>query len=109
MPSLSRNEKILLRSSERKDLLMEKYEDELARLSDGQTDGRRTRQSSASSVMQSVFEKDKDRKGDGREAERGLPRDTHWYETSVGFRGIKVPIRIPMTTFDEDVGEVSRV
>jgi hypothetical protein len=89
---------------------MEKYEYELSRLSDGQgQDGRRTRQSSASnsSVVQSVFEKDRDRKEGVREAERGLPRDTHWYETKVEFRGIKVPIRIPMTTFDEDVGEVS--
>ena len=58
-------------------------------------------------MMHSVFEKDRDRRKDVEEVEKSLPRDTHWYETKVEFRGIKVPIRIPMTTFPEDVGEVS--
>jgi hypothetical protein len=108
MPSFTRNEKILLRSSERKDLLVEKYIEEINNLYQQDGEGRRTRQSSNSSMMHSVFEKDRDRKKDVLEdAERSLPRDTHWYETKVEFRGIKVPIRIPMTTFAEDVGEVS--
>jgi hypothetical protein len=109
MPTLSRNEKILLRSSERKDLLVEKYQDELSRLyaATGGDEGRRTRQSSSSSAMPSVFEMDKQRKDSLQDpSERSLPRDTHWFETKVEFRGIKVPIRIPMTTFAEDVGEV---
>jgi len=107
MPSFTRNEKILLRSSEQKNLLVEKYEDELNKLYQEDGDGRRTRQSSGGSVMHSVFEKDRDRRKDVEEVEKSLPRDTHWYETKVEFRGIKVPIRIPMTTFPEDVGEVS--
>jgi hypothetical protein len=107
MPSFTRNEKILLRSSEQKNLLVEKYEDELNKLYQEDEEGRRTRQSSAGSVMHSVFEKDRDRRKDVEEVEKSLPRDTHWYETRVEFRGIKVPIRIPMTTFAEDVGEVS--
>ena len=109
MPTFTRNEKILLRSSERKDLLVEKYEDELSRLysTDEGGEGRRTRQSSASSVVHSVFEKDRERKErDPMALEKSLPRDTHWYETKVEFIGVKVPIRIPMTTFAEDVGEV---
>jgi len=107
MPSFTRNEKILLRSSEQKNLLVEKYEEELNKLYQEDGEGRRTRQSSAGSVMHSVFEKDRDRRKDVEEVEKSLPRDTHWYETKVEFRGIKVPIRIPMTTFAEDVGEVS--
>jgi hypothetical protein len=112
MPSFTRNEKILLRSSEQKRLLVEKYQDELSKLyaegeDDGEGDGRRTRQSSASSVMPSVFEKDRRKDGEEVGVEKSLPRDTHWFETKVEFRGIKVPIRIPMTTFAEDVGEVS--
>jgi hypothetical protein len=109
MPTFTRNEKILLRSSERKDLLVEKYEDELSRLysGEGEGEGRRTRQSSASSVVHSVFEKDRERKErDPMMLEKSLPRDTHWFETKVEFIGVKVPIRIPMTTFAEDVGEV---
>lgn len=113
MPFFTRNEKILLRSSERKDLLVEKYIDEINKLyieEEGDGSGKRTRQSSGSSMMYSVFEKDRDRRVDGgEEVERSLPRDTHWYETKVEFRGIKVPIRIPMTPFAEDVGEVSEI
>ena len=111
MPSFTRNEKILLRSSERKDLLVEKYIEEINNLYTEDGEGRRTRQSSNSSMVHSVFEKDRNRerrKDIGEEVERGLPRDTHWYETKVEFQGIKVPIRIPMTTFAEDVGEVSQ-
>jgi hypothetical protein len=108
MPHFTRNEKILLRSSEQKNLLVEKYEEELSRLYQEDGEGRRTRQSSAGSVMHSVFEKDR-RKDAGEEVEKSLPRDTHWFETKVEFRGIKVPIRIPMTTFAEDVGEVSHL
>lgn len=90
-------------------MLVEKYEDELNKLyqEEGDGSGRRTRQSSAGSVMHSVFEKDRDRRKDVEDVEKSLPRDTHWFETGVEFQGIKVPMRIPMTTFAEDVGEVS--
>ena len=37
---------------------------------------------------------------------KGVPRDTHFYETEARFQKITVPIRIPMTVFDEDVGDV---
>ncbi|KAK4689547.1 hypothetical protein P7C73_g555, partial [Tremellales sp. Uapishka_1] len=36
---------------------------------------------------------------------KGLPRDTHFFETEARFKKITVPIRIPMTVFDEDVGD----
>lgn len=110
MPRLTRHEQILLRSSERKDLLRERYEEELNRRreEEGQDDtismGRRARSESGSSVIHSVF--DSDRKQSEHRDQRTMPKDTHWYETKVEFRNIKVPIRIPMTTFDEDVGEV---
>ena len=49
--------------------------------------------------------------GHGETAKRrkGLPRDTHFYETEARFKKITVPIRIPLTVFDEDVGDVSRI
>ena len=106
MPRLSRNETILLRSSERKDLLLERF-----RLGQDPTltTSRRRQESNDSSVIYSVSDRDRDH--DRSEPSRGgggLPKDTHWFDTKVEFRNIKVPIRIPMTTFDEDVGEVCR-
>ncbi|WVF69207.1 hypothetical protein IAT40_003983 [Kwoniella sp. CBS 6097] len=46
--------------------------------------------------------------GGGEGAKRkGVPRDTHFFETEARFKKITVPIRIPMTVFDEDVGDYS--
>ncbi|WRT67755.1 uncharacterized protein IL334_004727 [Kwoniella shivajii] len=39
----------------------------------------------------------------------GVPRDTHFFETEARFKKITVPIRIPMTVFDEDVGDYSLI
>lgn len=36
-----------------------------------------------------------------------MSKDTHFFETGAWFRGISVPIRIPLGTFDEEVGDVS--
>lgn len=36
-----------------------------------------------------------------------VSKDTHYFETGAWFRGISVPIRIPLATFDEEVGDVS--
>ncbi|WVQ65758.1 uncharacterized protein L199_003936 [Kwoniella botswanensis] len=40
---------------------------------------------------------------------KGVPRDTHFFETEARFKKITVPIRIPMTVFDEDVGDYSLI
>lgn len=113
MPRLSRNERILLRTSERKDMLIERYEQELQQGQQVDMDDilslehvHTARPDSGSSIIHSVFDTDR-KPGDSRQSSRALPKDTHWFDTKVEFRNIKVPIRIPMTTFDEDVGEVS--
>lgn len=114
MPRFSRHEKMLLRSSERKDLFREKYVLALSR----QAPEQNTPDIGASplrpdrvetGVIQSVFDRDREREKRGfvDKEVRTLPKDTHWFETKVTFENIKVPIRIPMTTFNEDVGEVS--
>jgi len=40
-------------------------------------------------------------------AQVGKPKDTHWYETKVGYGGINLPIRIPLGTFPSEIGDVS--
>ncbi|WVW84697.1 hypothetical protein I302_106731 [Kwoniella bestiolae CBS 10118] len=48
--------------------------------------------------------------GDQSQSKRkGVPRDTHFFETEARFKKITVPIRIPMTVFDEDVGDYSLI
>ena len=112
MPRFSKYEKILLRSSERKDLFREKYARLIRDGADDTLTGPSRKESFGSeaepAIIQSVFDRDRDReKRNPSEKElRTIPKDTHWFETRVEFRNIKVPIRIPMTTFDEDVGEV---
>lgn len=39
----------------------------------------------------------------------GRPKDSHWFETSIDYAGINLPVRIPLSTFPEEVGDVSTV
>ncbi|WVQ96709.1 hypothetical protein IAU59_003816 [Kwoniella sp. CBS 9459] len=145
MPRLNRYERILLRSSERKDLFEEKFgiTEPLSGTKeifddinipgsagdqyvsgDGQdgTGGSRKTMSTSSGVRMvrkgsassSQFYLATPPSREGRltpdvegAKRRGVPRDTHFFETEARFKKITVPIRIPMTVFDEDVGDYS--
>ncbi|KAE8212200.1 hypothetical protein CF327_g4122 [Tilletia walkeri] len=74
MPTFSRAEKMILRSSERRDLFEERF-----------------------AVAP---------RKDDKEAVSG-PKDTHFFDTTITFRQICIPIRLPLTTFPEEVGEYS--
>lgn len=37
------------------------------------------------------------------------PRDTHFFDTVLTYRSVPLPIRVPMTTFPEEVGEYSLI
>lgn len=43
------------------------------------------------------------------ESSRNIPaiKDTHFYETAITYRSYTLPIRVPLYTFEEEVGEVS--
>ncbi|ODN98332.1 hypothetical protein L198_03576 [Cryptococcus wingfieldii CBS 7118] len=149
MPRLSRNERILLRSSERKDLFEEKFgiaepgsgtqetfeigssedhssgegarSEELHAASMGHrktlssSSGIRMTRKGSSQSSRMLGTPSSSREGGvtpdfgmgegGRR--KGVPRDTHFFETEARFKKITVPIRIPMTIFDEDVGDYS--
>ncbi|KAE8205096.1 hypothetical protein CF328_g691, partial [Tilletia controversa] len=74
MPIFSTAEKMILRSSERRDLFEERF-------------------------MAVPRRDDKDGPSG--------PKDTHFYDTHITFRQICIPIRLPLTTFPEEVGEYS--
>ncbi|ORY28496.1 putative cell polarity protein [Naematelia encephala] len=114
MPHFSRDERILLRASDKKDLLEERFgleneEDGIENLS---TEGKPPplpRKGSTGSVQ---FNKPQlggyhSTTSDIEPKRKGVPRDTHFFETEARFKRITVPIRIPMTVFDEDVGDYS--
>ena len=131
MPKFTRNEKILLRQSEHKDILIERYLEEIKpahteddfdqteNLDDGDRSpkrqsrsadtGRISRQSMGSRKLSSGSSQFHAASSSTKEARRrkGVPRDTHVFETEAQFAQVTVPIRIPMTVFDEDVGDVS--
>ncbi len=35
------------------------------------------------------------------------PKDTHFYSTTIAYKGHKIPIKMPLSTFPEEVGDVS--
>jgi hypothetical protein len=38
----------------------------------------------------------------------GLVKDTHFYHTSIAYKGHQLPIKLPLSTFSEEVGDVRR-
>lgn len=39
----------------------------------------------------------------------GRPKDTHWFDSKITYAGVPLPIRIPLATFPEEVGDVSQL
>ncbi|KAJ3185771.1 hypothetical protein HDU85_001131 [Gaertneriomyces sp. JEL0708] len=46
-----------------------------------------------------------DMAGRGRNSISGGNKDRHWWETKMAYDGIRVPIRIPLTLFPEEIGD----
>lgn len=116
MPNLLREEKILLRHSDRKDLFQSRFGQPESADDASETghsiEGRPASTSSSSRPV--ILRKESSSStqtyggyADSKPTRKGVPRDTHFYETEAKFRKITVPIRIPMTVFDEDVGDYS--
>ncbi|WVO14083.1 hypothetical protein L204_101711 [Cryptococcus depauperatus] len=155
MPRLSRNERILLRSSDRKDLFEEKFgllevnsgtQERFEESSEGghssmegaskseetghsALKGHKKSMSGSSSTRPGMMRKgsttsshfhlgtpSSSREGfipdlgySDEQRRKGVPKDTHFFETEARFQKITVPIRIPMTIFEEDVGDYSLI
>ncbi|KZV67875.1 spindle pole body interacting protein [Peniophora sp. CONT] len=39
----------------------------------------------------------------------GHSKDTHFYQTSIDYKGLQLPIKMPLSTFSEEVGEYSLI
>jgi len=91
IPKLSVLERMLLQSSDARDLFSEKYE--------ALTDHSIVPRTPGSGMTTPL---------DPR-ARPQLPRDTHEYETKVPYNGVGVPVRIPTALFPENVGDFSLI
>ena len=113
MPRLSNNERLILRFSEAKDLFEEKFSTEdsngimtpmeygIKELS--LNNGKKSSQDLKDSHRSTFVDLSTARK-DPPAAKR--TKDTHFFESRVTYNGIKLPIKIPMSMYPEEVGDV---
>lgn len=104
MPHLSYLEKQLLQSSENKDLFVEKFEKMVQRRIEekdkGTTDLPLKRPQISRAGTKAHLE------GTGMFS---VPRDTHEFETKVMYKGIPIPIKVPVAVMPESVGDFSLI
>ncbi|TDZ36302.1 Protein mesA [Colletotrichum spinosum] len=112
MPKLSLLERHLLQASDNKDLFVEKFE---------QMVQMRMAEDRGEHISDQPFDASRDppklpgvsRKGTKAHIELGstysVPRDTHEFESKVMYKGIPVPIKVPVAVMPETVGDFSLV
>lgn len=100
MPRLSLLERIILKASDDKDLFIEKFQQMiLQRMAEQEEEG-----SSDDFVIARAASPNK-----GRDSKYTLPRDTHEFETKVSYNGFHIPVKIPVATSSEIVGDFSLI
>ena len=111
MPKLSILERHLLQSSENKDLFVEKFEQMIqARITE--TSGVGVDQpldaSRALLSQPGIFRSGSKAHIEGNAA-YVVPRDTHEFESRVMYKGIPIPIKVPVAVMPEIVGDFSLI
>ncbi|KAK4123910.1 spindle pole body interacting protein [Parathielavia appendiculata] len=111
MPKLSLLERHLLQSSENKDLFVEKFEAMIeARIAE--TSGVDVHQpfdaSSGPPRRPPIFRSGSKAHIEGHAA-HVVPRDTHEFESKVMYKGIPIPIKVPVAVMPEIVGDFSLI
>lgn len=104
MPELSLHEKMILRASEDKDMFEEKF---LEKESASEASG------AASPALSSALGEHNKRNtyidlpSGQRKEVVNKNKDRHFFETAVAYERVKLPIRVPLTIFPEEVGDFS--
>ncbi|KAL8414924.1 hypothetical protein RB594_005942 [Gaeumannomyces avenae] len=108
MPKLSLLERHLLQASDNKDLFVEKFE-EMIRMriaededekADHPADGSTKRLGISRAGTKAHFE---------GQSTYSVPRDTHEFESKVVYKGIPIPIKVPVAVMPETVGDFSLI
>lgn len=112
MPKLSYLERHLLQSSENKDLFVEKFE-QMIQIRMAEDRGEVPLDPSQDTQHTAEVRRDLTRIGTKAhieaQSEYSVPRDTHEFETKVVYNGIPVPIKIPVASSPELVGDFSLI
>ena len=111
MPKLSHLERHLLQASENKDLFVEKFEEMIeARITESSGVGvdQPLDASKALPARPSIFRAGSKAHIEGHAA-YVVPRDTHEFESRVMYKGIPIPIKVPVAVMPEIVGDFSLI
>lgn len=115
LPRLTRAERIMMRQSDRKDLFEERYEAasataremEQEALALAEDEGALMSRNPSDSSHLTTPSSGGGQTRSGSDTGRKGKRDTHFFDVDVKFRKMHVPMKIPLSTFEEEVGDVS--
>lgn len=107
LPTFSRAEKLVLRSSERKDLFADRFATSTSAPAQDQTRPFVDRKTSLASMRSHNAPTGRASPFPFGSKEGGGVRDTHVWDTSVAFGKVDIPIRWPLDEWEDEVGEVS--
>ncbi|KAK3296234.1 docking domain of Afi1 for Arf3 in vesicle trafficking-domain-containing protein [Chaetomium fimeti] len=111
MPKLTWLERHLLQSSENKDLFVEKFEQMIQARISGRSGGDVDQPLDASKgppPPPTVFRSGSKAHIEGHAA-YVVPRDTHEFESKVMYKGIPIPVKVPVAVMPEIVGDFSLI
>lgn len=109
MPKLSFLERQLLQSSENKDLFVEKFERMVQmRIEEGRDTGAAEHSGDDESKAPQISRAGTKAHLEGH-AQYSVPRDTHEFESRVMYKGIPIPVKVPVAVMPESVGDFSLI
>lgn len=112
MPRLSYLERQLLQSSENKDLFVEKFE-KMVQMRIEETEEAETASQALDASREPLKRPQIYRAGTKAFIEGttqySVPRDTHEFESKVMYKGIPIPIKVPVAVMPESVGDFSLI
>lgn len=110
MPKLSFLESQLLQSSENKDLFVEKFERMVQqRIEETQDGGTASSQSLEPNPRRPEIQRAGTKAFLEGKGMYSVPRDTHEFESKVMYKGIPIPIKVPVAVMPEYVGDFSLI
>jgi hypothetical protein len=110
MPKLSLLERHLLQASDNKDLFMEKFEQMVQmRMGEDRGDAAQPFDASRSPPKRPGISRAGTKAHIEGHTTYSVPRDTHEFESKVMYKGIPIPIKVPVAVMPETVGDFSLI
>ncbi|KAI8086293.1 docking domain of Afi1 for Arf3 in vesicle trafficking-domain-containing protein [Halteromyces radiatus] len=115
MPNLNWHERQVLRASDDKSMFEEMFDDDFEKVQSPISVTPTTDMISQGDDFDTVDQQHLLRRGtfidltSGQKVLTALGKDRHFFETKIDYEGIKLPIRVPLTMNDEEVGDFSLI